>query len=192
MAVKLGEKVVADGKSGDRETVDTKTDDMGSAHLASADSKSKVQAGSYKLLLFLGMLWLLMAVGLLLYQLTDPSAVIVEWNTATEVSTAGFFLYRSDSPDSGFVQINQELIAAKGDSQSGATYSYTDKDVHPGETYYYLLEELEFDSTRSRYLDDIFSGSVPQTWWVIAISALSLVAGVALLVSGLRERRRIL
>ena len=153
---------------------------------------SAYQAGSHRLLIFLGILWLLLALGLLLYQTTTPAAVEVEWDTATEIETAGFFLYRSDSEDGEFLLLNGDLIPSKGDAQSGGTYSYLDKDVIPGETYYYLLEEMELDSTRSRYLDDIFSYSVPRTWWVMLISALGLVIGVALLVAGLRERRRII
>jgi hypothetical protein len=156
------------------------------------DLPSNYRQGSYNLLLGLGIVWLLLGFGLLLYQTSSPTAVRVEWETATEVNTAGFFLYRSDDADGQFLQVNDELIAAVGDSQSGASYSFVDKNVSSGNTYFYLLEEVELDSTRSRYFDDLLSYRVPQTWWTLAISALGMVVGTALLVAGLRERRRII
>lgn len=142
-----------------------------------------------RLLVFLGVVWMALAVGLLIYQLSNPPAIKIEWDTATEIDAAGFYLYRSQSPDGAFVPVNEEMIPSQGDAQTGATYEYTDREVLPGETYYYLLEEVEFDSSTNRYVDDIFSYSVPSSWWVNLISAGSALAGLALLVAGMKEQR---
>lgn len=141
-----------------------------------------------RLLVILGVVWMALAAGLLIYQLSNPAAIKIEWDTATEIDAVGFYLYRSQSADGAFALVNEELIPSRGDAQSGATYEYTDTEVLPGETYYYLLEEVEFDSTTNRYVDDIFSYSVPQTWWVTLISAASALVGLAFLVAGVKDQ----
>ncbi len=138
----------------------------------------------------MGSLWLMLAVVLLYYQLAQPVSIKVEWETATELDTAGFHLYRSQSPDDGFVRINKSLIPSEGDASSGASYTYTDKQVTSGQIYYYVLEEVEYDASTNRYDEDMFSYTVPQaTWWAVLLTAVSLLAGLALFVMGIRERK---
>jgi hypothetical protein len=147
---------------------------------------SKSPAAS--IMLIIGSLWLFLAAWLLYYQM-NPS-IQVEWNTATELETAGFNLYRSPGSGAEFVRINDKLIPNAGDSVSGADYTFTDKDVAAGETYFYLLEEVELDATANRYEDDIFSYTVPTvTWWAVLLTAVSLLAGLALIILGIRERK---
>ncbi len=143
--------------------------------------------GSARLLSMMGVAWLVLAAGLLIYQLSRPATIQIEWDTATEIDSAGFYIYRSQAPGGDFIAINQELIPSKGDALTGATYSYVDEDVVPGETYYYILEEVEFDSSANRYDEEMFSYRVPQTWWVNVVSAVSALVGLALLISGQRE-----
>ena len=148
---------------------------------------------SSKLLIVIGVLWLLFGGGHLLYQLANPT-VEIKWETATELNTAGFNLYRSQSADSNFTQINTEegLIPSEGDAVSGAAYTYVDSDVEVGQTYHYLLEEVEYDQTTNRYQDDIFTYRVPfATGWTITITTVSVLIGLALLVTGLKEDRQL-
>ncbi|MFQ5398403.1 MAG: hypothetical protein ACE5E7_02270 [Anaerolineae bacterium] len=147
------------------------------------------QHRSSRLLMFLGALWLVLAAALLYYQLSSPVTIKVEWETATELNTAGFQLYRSNSPDGELTLLNKDgLIPGKGNSTSGARYTFVDKNVEAGKTYYYVLEEVEYDSTTNRYDDEQFAYSVPPvSWWVILLTAVSVVLGLALLVTGLRE-----
>jgi len=144
---------------------------------------------SGKLLVLVGMLWLLLAAALLFYQSVIPSKVEIAWETATEQQTAGFNIYRSNNPDSDFVLINKnKLIDSQGSSVSGARYKFIDENVVPGETYYYILEELEYDSTKNRYEDDIFEYDVPEvTWWAVILTAGSAVIGLVILMAGLKE-----
>lgn len=140
------------------------------------------------IMLIIGSLWLLLAAWLLYYQM-NPS-IQVEWNTATELETAGFNLYRRPTTAAEFSRINEKLIPSTGDGLSGADYTFTDKDVTAGETYFYLLEEVELDATTNRYEDDVFSYTVPAvTWWAVLFTAVSLLAGLALIIMGLRERK---
>ena len=77
--------------------------------------------------------------------------VIIEWSTASELDTAGFNLYRSDKLDSEYILINSNLIPASSDPLTGGEYSYKDSDVIPGQTYFYELEDLEFNGGVNRY-----------------------------------------
>ena len=141
------------------------------------------------LLIFLGVLWLILATVLLYYQSVQSASIKVEWNTETELETAGFYVYRAQSPEGEFTLVNETLIPSKGDALSGASYTYTDENVEAGKTYYYLLEEVENDATTNRYNEDMFSFTVPQTaWWSALLTAVSLTAGLALLITGIRER----
>ena len=78
---------------------------------------------------------------------SDSSVVLVEWTTESEVDTAGFNLYRSESAEGPYVKINPELIPGSSDPILGGHYVYTDTNVVAGRTYYYKLEDVELDGT---------------------------------------------
>lgn len=75
----------------------------------------------------------------------------VEWETASEVGTAGFNLLRQDPAGGDFVQINDRLLPALIGSPQGGVYRYPDRNVAPGGTYSYRLEEVEADGTVRGY-----------------------------------------
>ena len=74
------------------------------------------------------------------------SSVLLAWETGTEVDNVGFNLYRADTPDGPYTQINAALIAAEGDPVAGASYSFLDKGLAAG-TYYYQLEDIDLNGT---------------------------------------------
>ena len=84
----------------------------------------------------------------LLYFIGTPGEVRVQldWETATEIDHAGFFLSRSTEASGGFVHIG-EFIPAQGDSITGAYYSYIDNEVTNGISYYYILESWSVGNT---------------------------------------------
>lgn len=145
---------------------------------------------SGKLLMLVGVLWLLLAAALLVYQLLIPSKVEITWETATEQQTAGFNIFRSSTPDGEYALINEKLINSKGSPVSGASYTYIDENVEAGQTYYYLLEELENDSTKNRYEEDKFEYDVPEvTWWAVILTATSAIIGFVIFMAGFKEDR---
>lgn len=78
--------------------------------------------------------------------------VLVAWETAAEINTVGFNLWRSETRDGGYVQVNDALIpAASPGGVWGGFYTYTDSDVTPGTTYYYKLNELETSGANNWY-----------------------------------------
>jgi hypothetical protein len=75
--------------------------------------------------------------------------VQVSWETASEVDTFGFWLYRSTEPDGALDQLTDDIIPAEN-SIVGAYYTYEDYDVEAGTTYYYTIEVWD-DSDQSEY-----------------------------------------
>ncbi|MGD2206465.1 MAG: hypothetical protein PVH17_06775 [Anaerolineae bacterium] len=76
----------------------------------------------------------------------SPSAgyILLEWETASEVDTLGFNLYRSKLPDSDDARLNRSLIPGQSPgSVAGAVYTWRDYAEQPGLTYYYTLEVLD-------------------------------------------------
>lgn len=71
-------------------------------------------------------------------------SVTIFWSTASETANAGFNIYRSEGGGE-YKQINAELIPAKGSPTQGAKYEYTDHDVKNRKTYWYKLEDVDFN-----------------------------------------------
>lgn len=141
-----------------------------------------------KLLILMGFLWLILGGGLIVYQLVSPASVTVQWNTETELNTAGFNLYRSELDQDDYVLVNDVLIDSEGSAVSGASYVFVDDTVEAGKTFYYLLEEIQNDGKANRYEDDKFSYAVPgMAWWSVILAAIAIVVGLGLLVIGIKE-----
>lgn len=138
----------------------------------------------------------------------DGDEVQVAWATAQEVDTVGFNLWRSTSPEGGYVQVNDALIpSASPGATMGGSYAYADSDVTPGTTYYYKLEEVEIGGARNWYgptstdgggtnptavtlsTADTDSGTV-LAWWPVA-AALAVGAGLVALARLRRRRQRL-
>ncbi|MBD3386733.1 T9SS type A sorting domain-containing protein [candidate division KSB1 bacterium] len=83
--------------------------------------------------------------------LQHQNGIHVNWTTATETNCMGFDLLRSTHPDDGFVKINATLIPGAGDSQIEHSYSFVDKDIKNGETYYYQLVQIDYNGNTCLY-----------------------------------------
>ena len=78
-------------------------------------------------------------------------AVTLTWQTLSEIDNAGFNLYRRAAHESDWSLLTDALVPAAGGPTFGADYSYLDESVLPGLTYYYMLEDVEFDGTTTRH-----------------------------------------
>jgi hypothetical protein len=96
---------------------------------------------------------------------------VIEWTTATELNSAGFNVYRSESRVGIFAKINAQLIPASNDALVGGNYRYEDTEVTPGKTYYYQLEEVERNGATSRF----------KTITVTAYPSLDFTGGILIL-----------
>ncbi|MEW6716777.1 MAG: hypothetical protein AB1345_04640 [Chloroflexota bacterium] len=74
------------------------------------------------------------------------SKVTLDWETASEIDFAGFFVQRSTQEDGTYARISP-FIPAEGDSIVGARYSFVDTNAVNGSTYYYKLEAINNDQT---------------------------------------------
>jgi uncharacterized repeat protein (TIGR01451 family) len=77
--------------------------------------------------------------------------VIVEWRTAVESGTLGFFLERLDPETGTFVALHDELLPGFGTSLRGGRYWFLDKTGQPKQRYTYRLIEVEMDNNRLEY-----------------------------------------
>jgi hypothetical protein len=75
----------------------------------------------------------------------------LKWETASEIDNAGFNIYRSESKDGEYTQINDSIITTEGSSTVGATYEFIDTNVQNGKTYYYELQGMDMEGYSSIY-----------------------------------------
>ncbi len=70
--------------------------------------------------------------------------VAVKWETATEINNAGFYVWRCDSENGEYTRLHDAIIPSEGEGNVGAKYSYNDVTARIGNTYYYKLEDLDY------------------------------------------------
>jgi hypothetical protein len=121
----------------------------------------------------------------------EPGGVTVTWETASEVNTMGFNLYRAEgSAEAAFEQVNAELIAAEGDPLVGASYQVEDQDVGAGRLYFYQIEEVEWSGTRTRYPEVVQVRAGIARAWLLGEGAALILVGCGLTYLQVRPGRR--
>lgn len=128
----------------------------------------------------LGVVWLALAAAALFYEFRRQPQIVVQWETETEMNTAGFHVYRSDSGAGKPERLNDQLIVSRGDLLTGARYEFVDAAVRPNHDYTYYLEEVELDGAINR-LDTIETEAKGVEAWVVAVAGLGLVVGAYLI-----------
>lgn len=77
------------------------------------------------------------------------------WRTESEVDNLGFNLYRSRSEEGGYALIasykHYESLQGAGSSTISHDYSFEDGRLRNGVTYYYLLEDVDFQGNKTRH-----------------------------------------
>ncbi len=71
----------------------------------------------------------------------ETSEIQVEWKTATEFGTYGFFVTRSDRAAGPYARASY-FFTPTGDTIVGGSYVFTDLITLTNHTYWYLLEEI--------------------------------------------------
>jgi hypothetical protein len=129
--------------------------------------------------------------GVLLFY--DAASIIISWETVSEVNTQGFNLFRAVASAEGpFVQVNEELIPARGDPLTGSSYQFRDQDVEAGRAYVYQIEEVEWGGARSRYPEVVEVRAGVPRWLSIAQGLVLIALGCGLIfwqACSLRRRR---
>jgi hypothetical protein len=91
------------------------------------------------------------------YSLSGQPDIFIEWETATEFDTSGFYVVRSETagPDSAYVRVSG-FEPAQGDSITPWQYGVVDDTTVLNKLYYYKLEEIPSDQAKP----SIFHGPV--------------------------------
>lgn len=77
-----------------------------------------------------------------------PEGARLEWQTATELDTAGFRVFRASDESGPFQELGEiGFVEARGGPVSGDTYEALDATVVTGQTYWYRLVEVEQNSS---------------------------------------------
>ena len=74
---------------------------------------------------------------------------LLSWETASEIDSAGFHIWRSITQNGTYSKITTSLIPAEGSATTGATYTYKDTTVTPPNVYYYKLADVSTSGARS-------------------------------------------
>ncbi|HDH08433.1 MAG TPA: hypothetical protein ENG96_03010, partial [Gammaproteobacteria bacterium] len=83
---------------------------------------------------------------------TDSGQGIVEWETASEVGTNGFYVERKNTHTGKFTRLNSEAVPGLGlTAPQGGSYRFRDNGVESGEKHVYRLIEIQADGTQRRY-----------------------------------------
>ncbi len=85
-----------------------------------------------------------------LYSYRNPR-IVIEWETATEIDTVGFNLYRADQPGGPFSKLNYTIIPSSSEPLQGGTYRYVDASVVPNQLYYYQLEDIDTQGNATKH-----------------------------------------
>ncbi len=124
---------------------------------------------------------LVLALGMLLLLVPFSSGVEVTWETASEVNTAGFNVYRSENGAEP-MRLNSRIIPAEGSPVAGASYSFVDRTARPFHRYVYTLEEIERDGTRNEYPQRVIVRAGPPALPFRVAGAISVAGGVLMLI----------
>lgn len=129
----------------------------------------------------------LMLIGGGAFLLMDIPPVLLSWETASEVGTAGFNVYRAPFGSDDFVPVNADMIPAQGDELVGAAYRFEDDDVVPGQRYVYRIEEMEWDGTANLYPETVTVRAGLPRFWIKIEGGVLLVLGLLLLWQDLKR-----
>ena len=115
------------------------------------------------------------AVALLIGLLWLPSrlfpAVVVRWQTETEIGSVGFNVLRAGEGDNDFRPVNDTLIPAVGSTTSGGRYAFGDRSARWGKRYIYRLQEINADGSTITYPARVVVRAGWPLWYDIGVTA---------------------
>ena len=78
----------------------------------------------------------------------EDGEVTVRWTTESELDNAGFNIYRSETRNGEYTQVNTDMIQGAGTTGERSTYKWVDQTAKPGVVYYYQIEDVSFAGER--------------------------------------------
>jgi hypothetical protein len=80
-----------------------------------------------------------------------PAGVELTWRTGSELSNLGFHVHRAASEGGPWGRVTTSIIPGLGSSPIGASYSYLDSGLLPGQRYCYELEDVDTRSVSTMH-----------------------------------------
>jgi len=74
--------------------------------------------------------------------------IILKWVTQTEVNNLGFQIYRSEQEGGKYTKVS--FVTGAGSTAMPTDYQFTDKEVEPGKTYFYYLEDVDVSGMKTK------------------------------------------
>jgi hypothetical protein len=71
------------------------------------------------------------------------------WDAGQEDQAYGFLIYRAERPDGPFRRVNKDIVRVS-DAPPPHRYTYEDREVQPGRSYYYYLESVSKGGLKAR------------------------------------------
>jgi len=91
-------------------------------------------------------------------------SIVLGWKTASEVNNAGFHVWRARKDERGnfvdIVKLTKQLVPTQGVSHTGVTYSYVDDSITVPATYFYAVEDVEFNGKSKIHLEHVVFATV--------------------------------
>jgi hypothetical protein len=81
--------------------------------------------------------------------------VQLRWSLKSAPRVYGYLVMRADNEAGPFLRLNERIILAKPVESGDAGHEYVDADVVSGKTYYYMLEAVSNNGSKSRLGDVI-------------------------------------
>ena len=113
--------------------------------------------------------------------------VVVDWETASEVGTAGFNLERWDEGTGQWIRVNPRMVPALFESVAGGSYSVVDDGAQPYAQLTYRLVEVETSGTLRTYgpyataaqiglPSSVASSEISSGWQTVRIPKIAMLA----------------
>lgn len=103
---------------------------------------------------------------------------VIRWETASEINTAGFNLYRGPTAAGPWERVNATLIPSSSTGVGGGRYVFRDTTADAGATYFYRLEEVELDGATRPYEVVMSAGVERRGEWVLWVTAAVVAIGI--------------
>ncbi len=92
---------------------------------------------------------------------TATGQVVIRWTTESELNNAGFNILRSETKTGEFAVVNLKgIIPGHGTTAEKHAYTWTDTSAKPNVVYYYQIEDVSLDGTRTTLRTTHLRGNV--------------------------------
>ena len=75
----------------------------------------------------------------------ESGNITLTWLAENEIGNVGYNIWRSENEKEDFEKITASLIHGKPDNLSASEYSFSDKNISHGVTYWYKIESISIN-----------------------------------------------